>query len=82
MRLFRLLIGLLTLGLIGGLLTACAPQAGAPASARTAQPDAATEAMPERPSSPAAEDGDFRADSPLHVAATGRPQLIEVFSYD
>lgn len=35
-----------------------------------------------RPDAPAAEDADFRADPVAVVAATGRPQLIEVFSYD
>lgn len=35
-----------------------------------------------RPSQPAAEGEDFRPDPVAVVAATGRPQLIEVFSYD
>lgn len=35
-----------------------------------------------RPAQPAAEDEDFRPDPVAVVAATGRPQLIEVFSYD
>lgn len=35
-----------------------------------------------RPSQPAAEGDDFRPDPVAVVAATGRPQLIEVFSYD
>jgi hypothetical protein len=33
-------------------------------------------------SAPSPEDGDFTPDSARLVGATGRPQLIEVFSYD
>lgn len=33
-------------------------------------------------SAPSPEDADFTPDSALLVGATGRPQLIEVFSYD
>lgn len=33
-------------------------------------------------SAPSPEDGDFMPDSARLVGATGRPQLIEVFSYD
>jgi hypothetical protein len=34
------------------------------------------------PDAPASIDGDFRADSYLVVGATGRPQVVEVFSYN
>jgi hypothetical protein len=45
-----------------------------------AQPTVAS-AIPGRPVAPAGIDEDFREDSPLHVAATGRPQLVEFFAF-
>ena len=36
---------------------------------------------PDRPSEPAAIDGDFRDDPPTLFAATGRPQLVEFFAF-
>ncbi len=37
--------------------------------------------MPPRPDAPADPNGDYRADSSLHVGATGRPQFVEFFAY-
>jgi hypothetical protein len=34
-----------------------------------------------RPEAPAPIEADFRADSASHVAATGKPQLLEFFAY-
>lgn len=61
------------------------PEATAATSATvTAAPteDVSADLAALRPAAPAAEDADFRADPVTVVAATGRPQLIEVFSYD
>ena len=58
---------------------ATTPDDPAPA---TETPEAATEPPPVagRPDEPASPD-QFRADSAEHIAATGRPQLIEFFAY-
>jgi hypothetical protein len=51
-------------------------------SGTTSPPTTPTvEIVPGRPTAPASGDS-FREDSPEQVAATGRPQLIEVFAYD
>lgn len=39
------------------------------------------EGVPPRPIAAAGIEEDFREDSPQHVAATGRPQLIEFFAF-
>jgi len=44
------------------------------------QAESADSGIPPRPNQAAPED-DYRADSYLHVAATGKPQLIEFFAY-
>lgn len=79
-RIFLTLVGMV----IGtGLLVACASTtAPQPTDAPGAASPEATDISTLRPKAPAGESEDFRPDSPLLVAATGRPQLIEVFSYD
>jgi len=60
------------------------PTAAATAESATPAPtgDVNADILALRPSQPAAEGDDFRPDPVAVVAATGRPQLIEVFSYD
>lgn len=53
-----------------------------PATAPVVPPTAEPTPIAGRPSAPQAVTADFREDSPGHVAATSRPQLIMVFSYD
>jgi hypothetical protein len=58
-------------------LTACSSTPTSPAETGVEE----VETVAGRPTAPASGDA-FREDSPEHVAATGRPQLIEVFAYD
>ncbi len=60
------------------------PTAAATAQSATPAPtgDVNADMLALRPSQPPSEGDDFRPDSVVVVAATGRPQLIEVFSYD
>jgi hypothetical protein len=44
-------------------------------------PAAVDPQIPGRPDAPAAPDGDFRADPVSLIAATGRPQFVEVFAF-
>lgn len=76
----RLMLALLMSVVTCGLLTACGGAPTAPTlSPTTTNPDDTTRALAHA-SAPAG--NDFREDSPLLVAATGKPQLLEVFSYD
>jgi hypothetical protein len=61
---------------------ACAPTASTvPTVQATRSPQTAPESAlnPPRPDAPASGE-DFRRDHPVHVAATGKPQLIEFFA--
>lgn len=90
----RKFIGLsAVLMLVGVLLGACGGTPARPAptpfstsegSDNASDESAASDVVTQfpRPSAPPAENENFREDHVSHVASTGRPQLIEVFSYD
>ena len=60
-------------------VTPAEADAPSPTAEDTAAPVA--EQIPGRPDAPAAEDEDFRSDPATLVGATGRPQLVEFFTY-
>lgn len=63
----------------GMILTACG--GSSPTGEENAGSTNLETVMVPRPTAPAAEDEDFRADSYTQVANTGRPQLLEVWEY-
>jgi thiol-disulfide isomerase/thioredoxin len=66
------------------LLVSCSPDFSARSDSSLAagqESPALVENIPPRPNTPAEPDGDYRADSALHVGETGKPQLVEFFAY-
>jgi ABC-type oligopeptide transport system substrate-binding subunit len=69
--------------LIGLVSAACSAAPAAEPTAENVRPtqtSVPSSLNPPRPDAPATGDT-FRTDHPSHVAATGRPQLIEFFSF-
>jgi hypothetical protein len=82
MKALRIVMMIFLSSIIWGLLTGCSANgSGANPIDIASNENGALVAMVPRPTAPAAEDNDFREDSYTQVAATGKPQLLEVFEY-
>ena len=65
-------------------LASCSTEASTPNTPAVEEAQAAPvldKGLPPMPDAPADPNGDYRADSALHVGATGKPQMVEFFAY-